>query len=226
MQILEEHIAGDGSAKFLMELDDGNTVEALYMHDRALALTYHATACVSSQVGCAVGCRFCATGAQGFFRNLEAAEIAGQVRLIDTFRRRCGAPPLDAVVFAGMGEPLFNYGNVTRAIESLRDERGLSDFELATAGIAERLPALAVFVKSAGIRLRLNVSLHAPTDEKRAQLIPLTRKYGVTAILDAAEAYAESHRDKGARPLYAPQGLQRHGRGCRAPDSSFARPGR
>lgn len=199
MRIMKEIDGGD-SVKYLVGLDDGGTVETLYMHDREKLLTYHSTVCVSSQLGCAVGCRFCATGAQGFVRNLSGAEIAGQVRLIDARRGQAGFPPLDAVVFAGMGEPLFNYENVTGAITALRDG-GLCDFELATAGVAPKIRALAGFVRAMNIRLRLNISLHATTDEQRARLMPLTGKYGVTEILGAAAEFAASAGTK-ARVRY------------------------
>ena len=189
MRILSQASGGD-AVKYLLGLEDGNTVEALYMHDRARRLTYHSTACISSQVGCAVGCRFCATGAQGFLRNLEAGEVAGQAWFVDAERERAGAPPLDAVVFAGMGEPLFNYSNVTAAIILLRDSLSLNDFELATAGVTPKIRALSGFVREHRLRLRLNVSLHAATDEKRAGLIPMTKTYGVADILSAASDFA------------------------------------
>ena len=189
MKILSETSGGD-AVKYLLELEDGNTVETLYMVDRAQRLTYHSTVCVSSQVGCAVGCRFCATGAQGLVRNLEAGEIVGQVRLVDACRRRAGHPTLDAVVFAGMGEPLFNYDNVTGAITLLRDGLGLEDFELATAGVAPKIRALAGFVRDQHLRLRLNISLHATADDQRAGLIRLTKTYGIAEILGAASDYA------------------------------------
>jgi 23S rRNA (adenine2503-C2)-methyltransferase len=189
MNILSETAGGD-AVKYLVGLEDGNTVEALYMRDRERRLTYHSTACVSSQVGCAVGCRFCATGAQGLVRNLDAGEIAGQARLLDSRREVAGHPPLDAVVFAGMGEPLFNFEGVTRAITLLRDGLRLEAFELATAGVVPKIRALAGFVRERNINLRLNVSLHAATDEKRARLIPLTRTYGVAEVLGAAGDFA------------------------------------
>ncbi|SHI02446.1 23S rRNA (adenine2503-C2)-methyltransferase [Sporobacter termitidis DSM 10068] len=192
MKILNQIAGGDGAAKFLLGLEDAHTVETLYMHDKELSLTYHSTVCVSSQVGCAVGCRFCATGAQGFIRDLSAEEIFGQVAVCDRYRAGAGCPPIDAVVFAGMGEPLFNDGNVTRAIEKIAGETDIRGFELATAGIVPKIRGLTGFVREKNIRLRLNLSLHATTDEQRALLIPMTKKYGVKAILDAASDFAEA----------------------------------
>ncbi len=192
MNILKEHKSEDSAFKYLIGLDDMNSVEALYMYDKDRRLTYHSTVCVSSQVGCSMGCRFCATGEQGFIRNLTADEILGQVALCDQNRQLTGFQPLDAVVFAGMGEPLLNYNNVITAIEKIRDDLGLCHFELATVGVVPRIDDLARYLKYSSIRLRLNLSLHAPTDEKRHTLIPYTKKYGVKDIIAAADAFAEA----------------------------------
>jgi 23S rRNA (adenine2503-C2)-methyltransferase len=104
--------------------------------------------------------------------------------------------PLDAVVFAGMGEPLLNLGNVTKAIEKIRDRYGLSHFELATVGVVPRIYDLARYLKNSSIRLRLNVSLHAPTDDKRRYLIPYTKKHGIKDIITAAHDFAEATKTK------------------------------
>jgi 23S rRNA (adenine2503-C2)-methyltransferase len=201
MKILSEIHGGDGSVKFLASLADRHTVETLYMHDGAMSLTYNSTVCVSSQIGCAVGCRFCATGAQGFVRDLTASEIAGQVTLADLYRANAGLPAIDAVVFAGMGEPLFNYAGVTRAIQDINDNTDIHAFELATAGVVPKIRELAGFVTGSGLRLRLNVSLHATTEAGREKLIPLTRRYGIADILGAASAFAEATGTK-ARVRY------------------------
>ncbi len=132
MRVLKEQRSADNAIKYLIGLDDRQSVEALYMHDREKRLTYHSTVCVSSQVGCAMGCLFCATGKQGFMRNLTADEIIMQTAVCDHGRRATGCPPIDAVVFAGMGEPLLNYSAVIESIERLSDERQLLHFELAT----------------------------------------------------------------------------------------------
>jgi 23S rRNA (adenine2503-C2)-methyltransferase len=190
MNIIDRRVGADLSEKYLLELHDGHTVEALYMRDKSRTLTYSSTVCVSSQVGCAIGCAFCATGRQGFVRNLEGGEIAGQVKLCLGAGGGIQGRPLDAVVFAGMGEPLLNYDGVVSAIEELRRDLGLTQYELATVGVVPRIRALSDFVVRSGIGIRLNISLHAATDEKRRRLIPLTERYGVRAILDAADAYA------------------------------------
>lgn len=192
MKVIKEQKSEDNAVKYLLSLEDGHSVEALFMNDKSLELTYHSTVCVSSQVGCSIGCRFCATGKQGFIRNLSDDEIVSQVDFCDRFRHLAGYIPLDAVVFAGMGEPLLNYDNVTAAIGKIKRNLGLSHFELATAGIVPRIYDLIGFIKSNDIQLRLNVSLHAATDEKRSQLIPYTKKYGVSDIISAATDFAEA----------------------------------
>jgi 23S rRNA (adenine2503-C2)-methyltransferase len=196
MNIIKKVKGCDHSVKHLLRLDDGNTIEALYMFDHERKLTYHSTVCVSSQVGCAVGCRFCATGEQGFLRNLEKSEILEQVLICGTVPRAEGLLPIDAVVFAGMGEPLLNYEHVLGAMFDLRDTQGISHFELATVGIVPRMYDLITDLKDSGIHLRLNLSLHGATDEKRSRLMPVNRKYGITEILKAAADYAAATHTK------------------------------
>lgn len=192
MKILKELKGADHSVKYLLGLEDGQSVETLYMYDKDMCLTYHSTVCVSSQAGCAMGCRFCATGAQGFTRDLTADEILAQTVICEKGRCRDGLPPLDAVVFAGMGEPLMNDKNVMAAMEKIRDRLGIDHFELATVGIVPKIYELAQFVIKSGIHLRLNLSLHAATDEKRRALIPWTAKYGIEPLVDAAADYAST----------------------------------
>jgi 23S rRNA (adenine2503-C2)-methyltransferase len=201
MNIIKELKGSDQSVKFLLRLEDGNSIEALYMHDHEQKLTYHSTVCVSSQIGCAMGCRFCATGEQGFIRNLQKNEILEQVTICDTYRQSAGLPPIDAVVFAGMGEPLLNYENVLGAMLELRAKLGIISFELATVGIVPRIYELITDLKDSGLRLRLNLSLHGSTDEIRSGLMPVNKKFGLRAILKAAADYA-SATDSKARIRY------------------------
>ncbi|UOO37490.1 radical SAM protein [Oscillospiraceae bacterium CM] len=192
MKILKTVQSEDCAVKHLLSLNDGSTVEALYMYDKAFKLTYHSTVCVSSQVGCTVGCRFCATGRQGFLRNLNADEILGEVLLCDSSRKKAGFIPMDAVVFAGMGEPLLNYANVLSAIDLIQRDLGITHFELATVGIVPRLYDLIADLRGHELKLRLNLSLHGATDEKRLHLIPYTRKYGLSDIVRAAADFADA----------------------------------
>lgn len=190
MNVINSVTSEDGSVKYLIGLDDQSSVETLYMFDRDMRLTYHSTVCVSSQVGCGMACRFCATGKQGFVRNLSAEEIFTQVEICDKNRHLADFPPIDAVVFAGMGEPLLNLENVQSAIEMIRDRLGIKNFELATVGVVPGIRKLADFIVNSGIRLRLNISLHAAFDVKRSHLIPLTQQYGLDPLLRAADDFA------------------------------------
>lgn len=186
----------DSSVKYLIEFEDGNTIETLYMFDKDNMLTYHSTVCVSSQVGCAIGCRFCATGKQGFVRNLSITEITDQVSICNTFCANHGIIPIDAVVFAGMGEPLLNYENVKKAILKINYCFGIRDFEVATAGIVPGIYSMIRDFKDTDIHIRLNISLHAPSDNKRKTLIPLTDKYGINEMMAAAVDYAKAFKTK------------------------------
>lgn len=190
MKILKRLESEDGSVKFLFQLQDDNTIETLYMRDKGNTLTYNSTVCVSSQVGCNVGCRFCATGNQGFVRNLSVFEIAEQVRICNAYCTEAGISPIKAVVFAGMGEPLLNYENVKAAIKKLNTEQGIGDFELATVGVVPNIHKMAGDFKYEGIAIRLNLSLHASTDEIRAKLIPFNSYYNIDSIIEAASQYA------------------------------------
>ena len=189
--IVLKQLETEDAVKYLFGLNDGNTIETLYMCDRERQLTYHSTVCVSSQAGCAMKCRFCATGEGGLIRNLTAEEIFEQVNICDQNCRQGGYFPLDAVVFAGMGEPLLNYDHVLIAIELIKNRLGLRKFELATVGIVPNIRRLAEDAAKIGVNVRLNLSLHAPTDKKRARLIPMTTTYGVNEILAAGKYYAD-----------------------------------
>lgn len=191
MDILEKLTGKDNSIKYLFRLEDGQTVETLYMHDRALKLTYHSTVCVSSQVGCKMGCIFCATGRQGFIRNLSVHEIFEQVDICNSNCLNSGIMPVDAVVFAGMGEPLLNYENVKNAMFSIYSHLGIGNFEVATVGIVPQIYRMIEDFKEKSINIRLNLSLHASTDEQRKRLIPLSSQYDIDSIINAAVRYAK-----------------------------------
>jgi 23S rRNA (adenine2503-C2)-methyltransferase len=175
-----------------MELEDGNTIETLYMFDEKHQLTFHNTVCVSSQVGCGMGCRFCATGKQGFTRNLSMKEIIGQVDVCNSTREKALTVPIDAVVFAGMGEPLLNYEQVKAAILVMRSRLGISHFELATVGIVPKIYELIKDFQRTDISIRLNISLHASSDDQRSLIIPMTERYSIYKIIQAATDYAKA----------------------------------
>ncbi len=180
-----QHVSPDGSTKFLWQMADGHTVESVTFSFREQFY-----ACISSQVGCNVGCPFCATGQQRVLRNLTAQEIVAQVVGIEGIVRGSGDPwPLDHVALAGMGEPLLNFDAVVQAAEYLRTQKLASTVSLSTSGIVPRIYDLAESAEWAVNKLF--VSLHATTNEVRNQLVPLNRKYPLTAVLAAARTYAE-----------------------------------
>ncbi len=176
----------DGTHKWLLGMDGGNAIETVYIPDKG-----RGTLCVSSQVGCALNCTFCSTATQGFNRNLSTAEIIGQVWVAG---RHLGNVPhrerrLTNVVMMGMGEPLMNFDNVVRAMSVMRDDLGYGlankRVTLSTAGLVPMIDRLA-----AESDVSLAVSLHAPFDELRNELVPLNRKYDIETLMDACVRYA------------------------------------
>jgi len=176
----------DGSRKWVLRLADGNSVEMVYIPDRE-----RSTLCVSSQVGCSLNCSFCSTARQGYNRNLSTAEIIGQVALAT---RLIGLPEnkgervLSNVVLMGMGEPLLNFDNVVRAMALMQDDLafGISRrrVTLSTAGV---VPAIDRLREVSDVSLA--VSLHAPDDALRDQLVPINRKYPIAELLSACRRY-------------------------------------
>ncbi len=186
--VLHEGHSQDGTCKWLLGMDAGNAVETVFIPDRG-----RGTLCVSSQVGCGLNCRFCATARQGFNRNLSTAEIVGQVFVA---ARRLGNVPhrerrITNVVLMGMGEPLLNFDNVVRAMNVMRDDLGYGlankRVTLSTAGVVPMIDRLAEVCD-----VSLAVSLHAPDDELRSQLVPLNRKYPIEALLAACARYVRA----------------------------------
>ncbi len=179
------------TVKYLFKLQDGRTIETVLMHYLA---TEHSgartTICVSSQVGCPIGCSFCATGQSGFDRNLTEAEIVDQF-LVASRELRDRQAALTNVVFMGMGEPLNNYRAVVAAIRrwARSDTLNFSPrrVTISTIGLVPFIERLA----AEGLPVNLAVSLHAPDDELRTQMIPVNRKYPIGAVVAAARAHAE-----------------------------------
>ncbi len=168
----------DGTAKFLVRLEDDLLVECVLIPEGA-----RLTLCLSSQVGCPVGCAFCASGLEGVARNLAAHEILEE--FLHGARLAGGRDRVTHVVMMGMGEPLLNYDAVTAAIRAF----GVSArrITLSTVGLPDRIRRLA----GEGFPVNLAVSLHAPDDETRDRLIPLNRKFGIGEVVAAARAYFE-----------------------------------
>jgi 23S rRNA (adenine2503-C2)-methyltransferase len=178
-------LADDGTTKLLIRLSDGRTVESVLMPGHR---SYRAAGCVSSQVGCAMGCDFCATGKAGFERSLTAGEIVEQFLALRCEARESGRR-LQTVVFMGMGEPLLNLGNVRVAIERMAMNEmgglGFRQVTVSTVGIVPGIMALA----ASGLGVTLAVSLHAADDATRARLLPMGRRYDIQEILVAAQRY-------------------------------------
>ena len=177
----------DGTEKFLLRLADGRQIESVFIPDTP-AMTF----CISTQVGCAMACAFCLTGKMGLVRNLTAGEIVGQVRVLaDALAMR--DKPFN-IVLMGMGEPLHNYDETMKALRILADEHGLAlpprRVTLSTVGL---LPALERLAREP-LMPNLAISLHAPTDEQRGELVPLNRKYGVAEIIEACKRFPLARR--------------------------------
>ena len=184
---LFEKQAADGTHKWLLGMDGGNAIETVFIPE-----TSRGTLCVSSQIGCGLNCRFCSTGTQGFNRNLATAEIIGQVFVA---AKHLGNVPhrqrrLTNVVMMGMGEPLLNFDNVVRAMSIMRDDLGFGlankRVTLSTAGLVPMIDRL-----SEASDVSLAVSLHAPNDELRSELVPLNRKYPIDELLAACARYTQ-----------------------------------
>jgi len=167
----------DATTKLLVELARGGRVETVHMPSRRRGKG--ATLCVSTQVGCPVACPFCASGADGLERNLEADEI------VEQFVRGAALGPLSRAVVMGMGEPLLNYDNLCRALETVRDELGLGarSITVSTVGFPERLARAA----RSDPRFQLAISLHSPFDEQRAELVPAMARVPVADVLAAGD---------------------------------------
>jgi len=196
LEKVREQRSKDGTRKYLFRLDDGETIECVLMdYARTRSRDRH-TVCVSTQVGCAVGCAFCATGLEGFRRNLSVGEIVGQVLDITHYVRQEDPDFLVTnIVFMGMGEPLLNYDQVLQAIQLLNHGQGINigmrRMTISTCGVVPRIIQLAKDNPQVG----LAVSLHAARDEVRNQLIPMNRRYPLTQLMEACQEYTQiTHR--------------------------------
>ncbi|ALD90928.1 50S rRNA methyltransferase [Cupriavidus gilardii CR3] len=188
---ITDHVSADGTRKWLLDVGNGNAVETVYIPEET-----RGTLCVSSQAGCAVNCRFCSTGKQGFSRNLTTGEIIGQLWMAEfAMRAQLGRGPKDDrvisnVVMMGMGEPLLNYDQVVPAMRLMLDDNayGLSRrrVTLSTSGVVPMMDRLA-----RDLPVALAVSLHASNDALRDGLVPLNRKYPLAELMAACRRYLE-----------------------------------
>ena len=193
LPVISQHESADGTIKWLFDVGGGNAIEGVFIpeDDRG-------TLCVSSQAGCAVGCRFCSTGHQGFSRNLTTAEIVAQLWFAEHFLRRhlkTEERVISNVEMMGMGEPLQNYDRLVPALRTMLDDHGYGlsrrRVTVSTSGVVPMIERLA-----RDCPVALAVSLHAPTDELRSHLVPLNRKYPIDELLRTCTAFlAAAPRD-------------------------------
>jgi 23S rRNA (adenine2503-C2)-methyltransferase len=191
-EVIEQLDSTDGTRKFLIRVSGNNVIETVYIPEGD-----RGTLCVSSQVGCSLDCSFCATGKQGFNRDLTAAEIIGQVWIAaKSFGQLQANGPRSVtnIVLMGMGEPLMNFDNVVDAMNLMMHDNayGISKrrVTLSTSGVVPQLDRLSQFTDAC-----LAISLHAPNDELRNQLVPINRKYPIAMLLDSAKRYIEAMPD-------------------------------
>ena len=196
-ELLAEQTSTDGTRKWVLKLDGGNAIETVFIPE-----ANRGTLCISSQVGCAMDCSFCSTAQQGFSRNLTAAEIVAQVwfaakTLGGDFQNE---RVISNVVFMGMGEPLANYAQTLTAISILQDDFGFGlskrRVTVSTSGLVPFMDRLRTDCDTA-----LAVSLHAPNDELRNQLVPINRKYPIAELMDACRRYT-SGKDRKMHIVY------------------------
>ncbi len=193
-KIMTKLVSRDGTQKFIVEFADKNIVECVLMKYK-----YGYTLCVSTQVGCRMGCKFCASTLNGLARNLTAGEILGQVLLIN---RELGGSEknrlITNIVLMGSGEPLDNFDNVCKFIDLISANKGLNisqrNISLSTCGLVDKIDLLA----SKNYNISLTISLHATLDEKRKEVMPIANRYSIKEIVDACRRYY----DKTGRRIY------------------------
>ena len=181
MDIIEAQVSKkDGTMKFLIKLKDNCAIEYVFMR-----YNHGNTICVSTQVGCKMGCKFCASTKEGFERSLTGSEIEGQIQTVQRYTKE----RISNIVYMGIGEPLDNYDNVIRSIKLINHPMGLNigarHISLSTCGLVPNIYKLA----DENIQCTLSISLHATTDEKRKEIMPIANRYSIKEILDACRYY-------------------------------------
>lgn len=194
-EIATEEISSDGTYKWLLRLDDGNSIETVFIPEED-----RGTLCISSQAGCILNCTFCSTARQGFNRNLHVSEIIGQLFIANRELRKSLKYDgrnriITNIVMMGMGEPLLNFDNVIKAIEIMQDDLGYGlsrrRVTLSTSGVVPMIDKLKITNP-----VSLAVSLHASNDQLRNQLVPLNKKYPIKELMDACKRYVEGDSRK------------------------------
>ena len=184
VKIIQTLTSSDGTEKFLFSLADGNIIEGVFMKYK-----YGNTQCVSTQVGCRMGCKFCASTLGGLVRNLSSGEILSQALIVNALHAGGNRRGVTNVVLMGSGEPLDNYENVLAFLKNVSAEGGIGisprNISLSTCGLVPKIYALA----DEGLTVNMTVSLHQITDEGRARTMPIAKKYPIAEILKACEYY-------------------------------------
>ena len=181
-KIIAKQVSKDGTIKYLFDLLDGNAIETVLMEYK-----YGKTICVSSQIGCKMGCKFCASTGVKFARSLEAGEIVEQILAVEKDEN----VRISNIVFMGIGEPLDNYDNVIRAIKIINNQKGINigarHISVSTSGLVPKIYKLA----DEGIQCTLSISLHSASNEKRSQMMPVNDVYNIQELIKACKYYIE-----------------------------------
>lgn len=192
-EVIYQNISSDGTRKWVMKMPGGSSIETVLIPEGQ-----RGTLCISSQIGCALDCSFCSTGKQGFNRNLSAAEIVGQIwNAIASFEGidRSKDRPVTNVVLMGMGEPLLNFDNVMDAISIMMDDFAYSiskrRLTISTAGVVPAIDKMADYTDAS-----IAISLHAPNDALRNELVPVNKKYPIAMLLESVKGYLDRLADK------------------------------
>ena len=192
-----KQVSKDGTEKFLFQLQDGNYIECVLMRYRGDMSKQRNTLCISSQVGCAMGCTFCATGQGGFVRNMSAGEIVSQVYEVNHQLAEEGDTlPVGNIVLMGMGEPLLNLDNVLKAVALLNDPQGqqigIRRMTLSTCGVVPQMKTLA----DKKLDMVLAVSLHAPNDTMRSSVMPVNNRYPLAELMEGCRYYQKQTKNR------------------------------
>lgn len=183
-KIIRTEVSGDGTRKFLFELEDKHTIESVLIPDED-----RQTLCISSQVGCQQACRFCLTGSGGFERNLKSYEISDQVAAVQRILKEEGTRGVTNIVLMGMGEPLANFDEVVKALTLITSENGLGfsprRVTVSTDGLVPEIEKLG----KSGVKVNLAVSLNATTDDVRDRIMPVNRRYPIKVLLAACKRF-------------------------------------
>mmetsp|Transcript_13482 Transcript_13482/g.39910 ORF Transcript_13482/g.39910 Transcript_13482/m.39910 type:complete len:301 (-) Transcript_13482:142-1044(-) len=191
MEVSQEQVSRDGTRKRLWRLHDGRLIESVLMpYD-----TNRRTACISSQVGCAMGCTFCATGQMGYTRQLTSDEIFEQAARF-AMELKLRDERLSNVVFMGMGEPFRNFDAVIDAAKRIRSDLGIGSrhITISTVGLVPEIRRFADLCADESLEISLAISLHQSTDEARGAIMPVNRKYNLQQLIDACHYYVETSR--------------------------------